>query len=751
MIKPYLIGVSLCALATSAFAEGTLKPGHVLGNGSSTERTGTDTPIITILQQSGSGLGTGVGTALANAINATGGVLTYGLIGTSGATVPLNNSNNLFSGTLRLSATPALTQSWSGVTTNLTALAMDLTAARASGGEVAAIIRMTSGLGGSVLGSDYKVALGTEMTMNPGSADGYAFNAVNTINASVGTRQGQAIEADLNNFNKDYPLPNQGGYLGRTALGINIATGNNLFPASSGIYMGTATASGFAWHAGLYMYGATLIKDYDVYSNTSAASLIFDEGSKITGINLAGGTYSGNAYQSPGVAIGGTGIAQFVELIVSGGSAHAAALWTASNYLEVQAGPAGIAFPNATNSVNLALLTNAGDLTIYNSASVGAGGISTTGAVSTSYGTLGTPGSINPTNGYYNLQSKIFGTVGGGGSSAFSGSMNAESHLSAGVGGLALGVIGQAFDDGTWSSGGSSVAGAVGVWGQGQSSQGGNIFGIEAQATANTTVPTAILGEEIDVTNNVNATPLKYGLAINDNGTGSVTGTLTVATGGTVANDAAIFLQVTSGGSVWGLDNQILSIKQPGGNQPVRTTGTIWREGGFTTTAGIDWHDTFFSGDAVNISNAFKVKGTGNVTVIDNTIFEGFYLNNGVFYAAELIGADATNDGGTLLLKKAGTTTVQISGATSSPISYFNAAGGTVCIGMTSCSAALTVTGGIQAIVRLVSALTTCNAGAEGTEEPVSDATSATFNAAVVGSGSNHIRAYCNGSAWVVH
>lgn len=60
--------------------------------------------------------------------------------------------------------------------------------------------------------------------------------------------------------------------------------------------------------------------------------------------------------------------------------------------------------------------------------------------------------------------------------------------------------------------------------------------------------------------------------------------------------------------------------------------------------------------------------------------------------------------------------------------------------------------GGLLKIPPIASAsLPTCNAGAEGSIQPVNDATSATFNAAVAGSGTNHIIAYCNGSGWVVH
>jgi len=50
-----------------------------------------------------------------------------------------------------------------------------------------------------------------------------------------------------------------------------------------------------------------------------------------------------------------------------------------------------------------------------------------------------------------------------------------------------------------------------------------------------------------------------------------------------------------------------------------------------------------------------------------------------------------------------------------------------------------------------VSGLPTCNAAAEGTMIAVTDATSTTFNAALAGSGANHVVAYCNGTGWTVH
>lgn len=64
-------------------------------------------------------LGIGVATALGNAVNATGGPLTYAIIGTSGAAVPLLNGTNTFSGVATFTAAPIISTG-SDVGTNLT-------------------------------------------------------------------------------------------------------------------------------------------------------------------------------------------------------------------------------------------------------------------------------------------------------------------------------------------------------------------------------------------------------------------------------------------------------------------------------------------------------------------------------------------------------------------------------------------------------------------------------------------------------
>lgn len=66
----------------------------------------------------------------------------------------------------------------------------------------------------------------------------------------------------------------------------------------------------------------------------------------------------------------------------------------------------------------------------------------------------------------------------------------------------------------------------------------------------------------------------------------------------------------------------------------------------------------------------------------------------------------------------------------------------------------VTLSDALQITKRTVASLTgaiTCNAGNEGVLAAVTDANSATFNAALAGGGANHVLAYCNGTGWTVH
>lgn len=253
----------------------------------------------------------------------------------------------------------------------------------------------------------YKIAFGSEVIMSPGSGDGYANNNVASVASGVGNHWVISHEADLNNYNQDYPLPNQGGYTGRMAILHNLAVGNSTQTASAGTYYGTLLSpagSVYALHAGSYYYGARLIKDYTIYDGTSSTIGLFDQGSHAAGLWSAGtyttadqivagtaprgiyltgsftngidttaATLAGNAITGTGYAIGPTGNALFSALTAASvrpsptafASLAACAIGNAgtidviNNGATYGAGATGTAASGGGSSYRLVLCTNA--------------------------------------------------------------------------------------------------------------------------------------------------------------------------------------------------------------------------------------------------------------------------------------------------------------------------------------------------------------------------------------------------------
>src|SRR5262249_43553274 len=56
----------------------------------------------------------------------------------------------------------------------------------------------------------------------------------------------------------------------------------------------------------------------------------------------------------------------------------------------------------------------------------------------------------------------------------------------------------------------------------------------------------------------------------------------------------------------------------------------------------------------------------------------------------------------------------------------------------------------LQTTAVAFSALPTCNGGAEGSQQEVTDSTTNTWGATITGSGTNHVLAYCDGTNWTV-
>jgi len=127
------------------------------------------------------GLGTGVATALGNAVNATGGPLTYAIIGTSGATVPLLNGTNTLSGVTTFS--------------NATNSSSTSTGAIVTSGGIGAAGNLN--VGGSI--SMTTSGLGMYFGSSVNAADAYFYEGVNVFNlvAPASTNEVDIYKHDL--------------------------------------------------------------------------------------------------------------------------------------------------------------------------------------------------------------------------------------------------------------------------------------------------------------------------------------------------------------------------------------------------------------------------------------------------------------------------------------------------------------------------------------------------------------------------
>ncbi len=100
----------------------------------------------------------------------------------------------------------------------------------------------------------------------------------------------------------------------------------------------------------------------------------------------------------------------------------------------------------------------------------------------------------------------------------------------------------------------------------------------------------------------------------------------------------------------------------------------------------------------------------------------------------------------TAIMTGAGTTAAQTPAATAT----LDSSGNFSSPGTASFGVGTSTPGSITLLPSLVSALPTCNAGAEGQRRSVTDATATTFMSIVAGSGGNHVPVICNGTNWVI-
>ena len=178
-------------------------------------------------------------------------------------------------GSLSPAGTATVPINWAGANPN-SAIAYDLTAASDSAQEAGAIIRMTSSKGassGTGALSAFKIPLGTEMTMLPGSGNGYALNSVISAKPGVGYFQVSNLELNTNIENQDYP-PTIGQQFATSMLVQGISPYRQtalMFANNAGYALGATPAGKYMTYEGLWFYGPYTISDHTIRDDTNSA------------------------------------------------------------------------------------------------------------------------------------------------------------------------------------------------------------------------------------------------------------------------------------------------------------------------------------------------------------------------------------------------------------------------------------------------------------------------------------------------
>jgi hypothetical protein len=521
---------------------------------------------------------------------------------------------------------------------------------------------------------------------------------------------------------------NQNG--GLTINGGATTTGNAYFAGNVGIFTSPVSNDGISLtqtYSGTTNSNGGLAGSW-TYSGSSAASKTFDanytarySGTTNSTVTSAGGGLIGGFFEPINASVGynvaqQTGLFGFIVLsgtdasttdssVFQAGAANVGSgdILTNSRGLWVRAGTvsgtetnwAGIDIENNTSASNNteALLGTAtiptGNYGLYQAdtnpnyfgGNVGIGttnpgtvnllvsGTSGDSLAGFTYGSSGSPLPVNPAFGYSGIYSTVYGTPGTGTADPFTAAVVGTTHLSAGTRGIAVGVLAESYNDGTWAPGASTNSGNVAVSANAFSTNAGSVFGAGIAANVSSTTGANLRGAEIDTVASVN-TASKYGLIIvSPNGdTGTVTGTDTVnGSGATVTTGAA--LQLVAVGSGTGYPNGILSYESSGGTQPIATTGTLWRSGGYAVTNGLDWSDMTFSGSAIKLPNAAEISAlnaagnaTENLLSLDSSNRLSLYGGEVVVNSSGEVGIGTTGPGAKLSIAQA------LSGSATTPI-----------------------------------------------------------------------------------
>lgn len=179
-------------------------------------------------------------------------------------------------------------------------------------------IGMTTGVGGNYNGAD-KVALYVgSVVLGTSQQDGWAINALQTVDAGVTQGTYQTIEVDVNNHSGiNCSLSGAGTTYQQFGIGVS---GDNAFQNSAGFWV----SGGQKWSAGIFLQGGGGgAQDFGLLITDNSTSAIQIDGVHTYGIDLAGGvsTYDirlNNGNTSGICASGASGSGVFNVAEVSG-------------------------------------------------------------------------------------------------------------------------------------------------------------------------------------------------------------------------------------------------------------------------------------------------------------------------------------------------------------------------------------------------------------------------------------------------
>jgi hypothetical protein len=260
-------------------------------------------------------MGSGVATALGLPIYATtpapNALLTGSMIGTSGGVLGLLNGANSWSAlqtlnSMTMTAEPSISYTFGGYPT-LNSVLINVPGTNASEAESAVTLFMTSSAGNANALSYYKAGLsiGVEATGNSGSIWGQVISSTILPGFSGANPIGNiTLELDSGNY-------------AIAASGFSTPNTFNLFLSgvvdSAAHYNQGMICMCYAGANPLANYGlaawdnaAQEFKIATIYDVSHSPTAYLDNGTHAAGINLAG-SYSGNAFASPGFSVAGTG------------------------------------------------------------------------------------------------------------------------------------------------------------------------------------------------------------------------------------------------------------------------------------------------------------------------------------------------------------------------------------------------------------------------------------------------------------